>query len=217
MKNIFRDNSFFLLPYLLFLIWGSILFGLYDKAQIHLLLNSFHNSFGDAVFPYVTYLGDGTTVVIAFILLMFVKYRFAFLLALSNLFSAGVTQLLKHTLFADVVRPKEYFKNMLDIHYVEGVENYLYNSFPSGHTTAAFTTFFCFALMTENKLIKLFMFLAALIIGFSRIYLSQHFLQDVYAGSLIGVSVSLLVYSFAQNNKKLNSAFWMDKSLYRRD
>jgi len=193
------------------------MFGMYDKAQIHLLLNSVHNALGDAVFPYITYIGDGVTVVIAVILLLLVKYRFALLLAVANVLSAGLTQLLKHTIFADVVRPKEYFKNMLDIHYVEGVENYLYNSFPSGHTTAAFTTFFCFALMTENKVMKTLMFFIALTIGFSRIYLSQHFLQDVYAGSLIGVSVSILVYSFIQNNQKLNSAKWIDKSLYKRD
>jgi len=193
------------------------MFGMYDKAQIHLLLNSFHNAFGDTVFPYITYIGDGVTVVIAVILLLLVKYRFALLLAVANVLSAGLTQLLKHTIFADVVRPKEYFKNMLDIHYVEGVENYLYNSFPSGHTTAAFTTFFCFALMTENKFLKTLMFFIALTIGFSRIYLSQHFLQDVYAGSLIGVSVSMLVYSFIQNNKKLNASAWIDKSLYKRD
>jgi|SRR5688572_27820413 len=177
------------------------------------MLNSYHNAWGDKIFPYVTYLGDGVTVVLAFILLLLVKYRFAFLLAVSNLLSAGITQLLKHTIFADVVRPKEYFKNMLDIHYVEGVENYLYNSFPSGHTTAAFTTFFCFALMTENKLIKLLMFFVAMGIGFSRIYLSQHFFNDVYAGSLIGVSISTLVYSYTVNSKRLNSAGWIDRSL----
>lgn len=191
------------------------MFGLYDKAEIHLLLNRFHGTAGDQLFPYITWLGDGIMVVLAVLLLLFVKYRFAILLAAANLLAAGITQLLKHTLFADVVRPKEYFKNILDIHYVEGVENYLYNSFPSGHTTAAFATFFCFALMAENKLAKLVFFLFAMTTGFSRIYLSQHFLQDVYAGSLIGVSISALVYTLMAQNKKLNAASWPERSLLK--
>ena len=217
MNNFFGKNSAFLIPYVLFLIAGSILFGLYSKAEIHLMLNSRHNAFGDFFFPYITYLGDGVTVIAAVMLLLLVRYRFALLLALSNLLSAGITQLLKHTLFADVVRPKEYFKNILDIHYVEGVENYLYNSFPSGHTTAAFTTCFCISLMTENRLLKFLMFVMALTIGFSRVYISQHFFNDIYAGSLIGVSATMVVYAFIRKSSRINSLSWIDSALTKRN
>jgi membrane-associated phospholipid phosphatase len=40
---------------------------------------------------------------------------------------------------------------------------------------------------------------AAALVGFSRIYLAQHFLTDVLAGSLIGVAGGLLCAYLARN------------------
>ena len=34
----------------------------------------------------------------------------------------------------------------------------------------------------------------AILVGYSRIYLSQHFFEDVYAGSIIGVVITIIVY-----------------------
>ena len=34
----------------------------------------------------------------------------------------------------------------------------------------------------------------ACLVAFSRVYLSQHFLIDIFAGSMIGVSVTLTLY-----------------------
>jgi len=42
----------------------------------------------------------------------------------------------------------------------------------------------------------------AILVAYSRIYLSQHFLTDVLAGSLIGVSIAMIVYYVF--NTKLN-------------
>jgi len=216
MKKLIGANSPFLIPYFTFLIIAGFIILIYPKGEIHLYLNQFHNNFGDYFFYNATYAGDGLAVVGMGFLLCFFKYRFAILVALSNIASSLFTQLLKHTVFSDIVRPKKFFESTDQLNLIPWVENYLYNSFPSGHTTAAFTTFFCLALIIENKLLKFLMLVIALTIGFSRIYLSQHFLNDVYAGSLIGVTTSILVFYYLVFSEKSMKLLWMEKSFLKK-
>jgi len=95
--------------------------------------------------------------------------------------------------------------------FVEGVENWLYNSFPSGHTTSAFATFFCLALFTNDHLNKFIFFMIALAVAYSRVYLSQHFFDDIYAGSLVGFMCVTITYLFFIRSKKK----WMDNALLK--
>lgn len=166
------------------------------KAEKHLEFNSFHNSFFDSFFYYFTFLGDGITATLVVLILAVINFRNALFVGVANIIAALITQLLKHTLFADVVRPKKFFEGMHDLYFVPGVDNYLYNSFPSGHSTCAFSLYLALALIVEQKIYKLIFCVVAFLVGYSRIYLSQHFFEDVYAGSLIGVSITLIVYYF---------------------
>lgn len=209
MRIIFRNNFLLLFPYLLFLLAGAFLILANTKSETHLEFNRFHNSFFDIFFSYITYLGDGFSALIAFIILLVVRLRFALLVAFANILSATITQTLKHTLFSDVVRPKKFFEGIHDIYLVPGVDNHLYNSFPSGHSTCAFALYFSIGMIVENKWLKLFCFVLALIVGYSRIYLSQHFFQDVYVGSLIGVVSTIIIYILINGS----NAEWMDRSL----
>ncbi len=209
MKAIFKTNTFFLFPYFIFIVLGAFLLLLNTKIELHLTFNSFHNRFFDTCFTYITYLGDGVIVVLSLVILCAVKYRYAIIVGLSNFIASLITQVLKQTIYADVVRPKKFFEGIHELYLVPDVENHLYNSFPSGHTTCAFSLYLALAFITENKFLKLFLFTIALLTGYSRIYLSQHFFEDVYAGSIIGVSVTLVVYYFIQ---KTNRSF-MDRSL----
>jgi membrane-associated phospholipid phosphatase len=47
--------------------------------------------------------------------------------------------------------------------------------------------------------------LIAIITAYSRIYLSQHFLQDVVAGSLLGVITSSVIYYVLAKKKWVNT------------
>jgi membrane-associated phospholipid phosphatase len=194
LKAIVKSNLSFLLPYAAFLLLGSILMLLVTKTSIHLHFNAFHNSFFDSFSTLVTNLGEGTIVVLIFIILLAVKFRYALIIGLSNIISALITQGLKHTIFSDALRPKKFFEGIHDLYFVPGVENWEYNSFPSGHTTCAFALYCSLALITENRFYKVFLFFVALTVGYSRIYLSQHFFEDVYAGSMIGVITSFVVF-----------------------
>jgi membrane-associated phospholipid phosphatase len=151
--------------------------------------------------------------VLVVIILLAIKYKYAFIVGISNIISALITQTLKQTVFAHAVRPKKFFEGIHDLYFVPGVENYLYNSFPSGHSTCAFSLYFALALLVKNKILKLLFFIVALLIGYSRIYLSQHFFEDVYAGSIIGVTTTIIVYYFIQNFIQKNNNSWIEQSL----
>ena len=209
MKAILKNNLSFLLPYFVFLLIGAVIIFVNSKAETHLRINSFHNSFFDILNTYTTYLGDGFTATLLILMMLGVKYRYFIIAALANLLSAGITQGLKQFVFDDVVRPKKFFEGLQQLYFVPGIDNHMYNSFPSGHTTCAFALYFSFALMIENRFYKVLLLLLALMTAYSRVYLSQHFFEDVYAGSIIGVSVTLVVFYFIQ---KKNHP-WMEKSL----
>lgn len=209
MKAFLKNNFSFLFPYQLFLLFGIILIAVNSKAEKHIEFNAFHNSFFDTFFYYFTYLGDGVTALLVVILLLTVKYKYALFVGLSNIISALITQFLKHEVFDNVVRPKKYFEGIHDLYFVPGVDNYLYNSFPSGHSTCAFSLYFGLSLIVKNNFLKFLFFVMAILVGYSRIYLSQHFFEDVYAGSLIGVSITMAVYYFTN---KINKN-WAELSL----
>ena len=209
MKAILKNNLSFLFPYFLFLLIGAIIIFVNSKAETHLFFNSFHNSFLDLLNTYTTYLGDGFTAALLILMMVAVKYRYFIILAFANLISALIAQGLKHFVFDDVVRPKKFFEGIQDLYFVPGIENHMFNSFPSGHTTCAFALYMSFALIVKNRFYKLSFLILGLLTGYSRIYLSQHFFEDVYAGSIIGVSTSILVFYFVQRKNHP----WMENSV----
>lgn len=148
-------------------------------------------------------------VLLTVIILSAVKYRYAVIVGLSNIIASIITQALKQTVFNEVVRPKKFFEGIQDLYFVPGVENHLYFSFPSGHATCAFSLYFALALLVKNKALELSLFFVALLVGYSRIYLSQHFFEDVYAGSLIGICITFIVYYLIQKSNRN----WMNGSL----
>ena len=66
------------------------------------------------------------------------------------------------------------------------------NSFPSGHSCAAFAFGVAVALTAPRKWMKAAALAAAALMAFSRLYVGVHFPSDVLAGSLIGAVCGLL-------------------------
>ena len=65
-------------------------------------------------------------------------------------------------------------------------------SFPSGHSSYAFTFFAIILFITKSKSLKIFTGVLAFLIAFSRLYLYVHFPTDVIVGSLIGFLLGVL-------------------------
>jgi membrane-associated phospholipid phosphatase len=106
-------------------------------------------------------------------------------------------------------RPGVFLDQMPDLHLVPGVELYHHFSFPSGHTATAFTILLLTGLITKKRWVSFILVWLACIAGFSRVYLSQHFLEDVLAGSLIGLFSALFFYWYFQGMNR----HWLDKSI----
>jgi membrane-associated phospholipid phosphatase len=209
MMKLLKENRWFLIPHSIFILISLVFIFTFPKGTIHIYLNSFHSPFFDNFFKYVTNLGDGWSIPLFVILMLFIRYRQTMLLVLVYALSGLLTQLLKRAFFADVARPTRYLEGTADLHLVPGVDQLCCHSFPSGHSTTAFGVMICFALILKNKYLKLLSFFVALIIAYSRVYLSQHFLVDILAGSVIGVITGLVLYQLMMN-LQWN---WLDRNL----
>lgn len=202
-------------PYTILFVASITLLCLYPKAELHLMLNNCHTPMGDTFVRLYSQLAEWPLYVIAALPLLFKRWRLTVWYAVSELTSATIVWVLKQIFHAP--RPATYFENISDavLPVVEGVRLHHSNSFPSGHTATFFVFFtFCALLLANHynthkvngrltttwRHLSMFLLLAAAALGgYSRIYLSQHFLSDVCIGSLIGVIVPTLLFAFYSN------------------
>lgn len=192
-KKILKDNLIFIIPWVSILLFALIIILKYNKFELHLLLNSFHGPVLDSFFKVITELGNGLTLLIVFLIMLFFNIRNALFIGLSGLFSGMLTQFFKRLVFVDYMRPSAFLEKMSSLQLVEGVNFHQAFSFPSGHTTSVFALFFALSLLTKNKILKILCLVVSIIVAFSRVYLSQHFLNDIVAGSVVGVIITFVV------------------------
>jgi membrane-associated phospholipid phosphatase len=192
MKSLY--SSIFFWGVFVFWMTGFVLVLNTNQLELHKHLNGFNNSFFDVVVPYATYLGDGIFAILLVVILYFVQKKYSLILLLSFLISSGIAQFLKHVVFPNVMRPIHYFQNDVCFHLVKGVVMHSQNSFPSGHATTCFAIFTTLVLFwKENLRLQAIFAICAILFALTRVYLSQHFLEDVLAGSFIGTFTALLI------------------------
>lgn len=174
----------------------------FDKASLHLYLNRCHQPALDFIFRYYTLLAEfGPWIVAA--ALLFYKAGSAVYVVSAELLAGAVTQIVKNIVQAP--RPKTFFniaENPDILPLVDGVSLHSSFSFPSGHTTTFFALATVLILVFNSRLssqwarglMQCGLLLFALLGAYSRIYLSQHFCEDVFAGSLIGFTIATLLY-----------------------
>jgi len=192
LKQISNAKSF-IITSLIFVLIGGLLLMTQDKIEIHLSINEKHNLFLDYFFSFWTHLGDGLFTFAAVVIIglfAFKTYRYStFALGISTLVLAGaLSQLLKRVVFDDALRPKELI-GAEKLYFVPGIDVHSLLSFPSGHAAAgfAFMGFVACLFFSKNKFAQLLLAITAVLIGYSRMYLSQHFLEDVVAGAILGI------------------------------
>ncbi|MBR9859547.1 phosphatase PAP2 family protein, partial [bacterium] len=91
-----------------------------------------------------------------------------------------------------IKRPAASFEEELIV--VHGTDLHKHHSFPSGHTTAAFCMFGFLALSMRSRAWKVCGILVGVSVGLSRMFLGQHYPEDVLAGAILGTVVVTLVY-----------------------
>ncbi|MBY0425832.1 MAG: phosphatase PAP2 family protein [Cytophagales bacterium] len=175
-----------------------------------LWFNERYTTIGNFLFKYLTHFGDGLFSIAVCIVFLFIRYYWSWIIFLSYGISSLTTQFLKKVVFSDMPRPKAYFGSDVPLNFVEGVEIYSYNSFPSGHTTSAFALACILSLLFPKKWATTLWVTLAILAALSRMYLAQHFVEDTLSGCLIGTITAAWVYYWQEKNSKWKS---MTKSI----
>ena len=193
--DLLRKNRFYFVLYLLALVVVGGLQLLYSQEQLMQWVNVRNNQFGDYLFPYITYMGDGAFSVIVCLILLMYKWRVGLMAFASFALSGLMSLFLKTVVYPNSPRPLKFFEHSTyEYHIIKGLNIYSYNSFPSGHTTTAFALFSLLAFLDYQKNRACFWLLLGVLTGYSRVYLFQHFVEDAYAGSLVGTLSSVVIY-----------------------
>jgi membrane-associated phospholipid phosphatase len=214
LRGFLKDNFLILLLYLLAAGTAATYIFFYDKTAISLYINRFvGNRMADAFFYYITYFGDGRMAGLILLGILLYNVRLGIYALFSFLSATIIATSLKYLYFDDVHRPF-YVYQYIERHavtYVEGVDLHIHNSFPSGHATQVFAILMCVAFVSQKQYVKVLLFFLAFLTSLSRVYLSQHWLADITAGSFIGLLFSVIYYYvFIYRNKfqKLNRSLF---------
>lgn len=178
----------------------AILFLLLNgKEAAFLSSDTYHPFYLNVFFINYTFMGDGFFAIclVAVIIYYFKKRKLGFALLYSFLISGLAVQIIKN--LVNSTGPKLYFEAGTYLNFINGVTPGGHAGFPSGHTATAFAIATVLVLMIRKRKLQLLILLAAVLIGYSRIYLAQHFLQDIIVGALLGTVSGILSFYLVQN------------------
>jgi len=194
-KLLYNENRLFFIGFILFAIAGSFILIFFSKADGFFLLNPYHSAATNFIFIYLTYLGDGFFCVGIALLLFLLKKRYLSLMIFSSYLLSGIiAQVLKSYILE--ARPALFLKDSGYKYFIEHVTLHNFHAFPSGHTASAFALAAVLAFNAKNKNNSIWFLIGAMLVGYSRIYLAQHFMDDVLAGAIIGFVSAIMCWVF---------------------
>lgn len=197
-------NPYFLYPFVLWVLIGGFALVFFSRQNLFAVVNTNNTDFLDVTMVWITKMGEGVFGVFILILLLGLKsfrnWWYFSAAAFCNIIPALLTQGVKSAVNAP--RPLNYFKEVTWLHHLPEWDRLMERSFPSGHTCAAFSLFcfLAFILVPRYKWAGFVFFVFALAVGYSRIYLAQHFFLDVYVGSVIGVILPIIVVALMRRH-----------------
>ena len=196
-----RQNKIYFAGLLFILLFGVLFLLINGKAASFISLNAYHPFLLNAFFINYTFIGDGifALCLMAAIFFYYKRKQQGLALLYSFLISGLIVQVIKN--LVDSPRPRLFFEAGQYLHFIDGVSLANNSSFPSGHTATAFAIATVMALMMKDKTWQLLILFAAVLVGYSRIYLAQHFLLDVIIGGVIGSASGVLAVYLATNIK----------------
>lgn len=207
MNNFLRDKRVSIICHCMMAVLVLPYILMYKKTDTLLFINSHHQADLDLIMYHITRLPELAFIVFVIVLGVFAEKRtlVSILLALSV---CGLSILLfKEVIFPDIHRPYHWLNGQhIAFHQVKGIHLHSNGSFPSGHTMSAFCALALIGFISKNGWVQFLMFLLACLSGYSRVYVAQHYLTDVYAGALIGYTIALLFTFIAA--KGFKTPYW---------
>jgi membrane-associated phospholipid phosphatase len=204
LNRIIKEQQNYLLALTVLLGIAVLLLFNLNKGDELKFFSQNRNQIGNTFFTLSNYLGEAYLYVIVSLIFFFRKnWVKGILVVLTGFTAMLLSQFLKN--YFGHERPLIYFKETLKqpdlLTPVPGIElvNSYTSSFPSGHTTAAFALFGLLAFFTPKSTEKTIWLIPATMAGVSRIYLGQHFLEDVIAGAVLGSLIAIFLFAIHQS------------------
>lgn len=201
--TLLRSNSIFLSLSLVLIVALGLALLYVPKGDLHLLLCDRHTPARDIFYRYYTQVAEWFPYALCAAILLFGRLGDGLFASACQAFSALTTQLIKHILVAP--RPLTWFsEHMPDVQLplTDGVTMNYWLSFPSGHTTSFFALALALSILLSIRipkipgiLVQIVLFALAVLGGYSRIYLSQHFAADVFGGMIVGCLITIVCYA----------------------
>jgi membrane-associated phospholipid phosphatase len=204
MLKIIENNKIFFRFYFAFFILYFIIQINTNQADVVLYFSKHRQPFFDYLFNFITRLGEELAfVALALFFLLKKNYKMGLKIALTGIVVIIPVAILKEW-FAHP-RPVTVFEQMgifSSINLPQGYDILRgYNSFPSGHSAAAFALWTILALNIKKVKGQLIFLSIAILVALSRVYLLCHFPEDTLFGSTIGISIALIIqYFFIKQN-----------------
>jgi undecaprenyl-diphosphatase len=157
-------------------------------------INHFHFRWLDTVMLPITYCGDGTVLFIIALGVWRVRGLRKFVYVVLILISVEIlVEIIKH--FFPLPRPSAVFS---DIHILGPILKA--RSFPSGHVASTFglVSF----LSGEFPKLETLLWVVAILVGFSRIYVGAHFPADILFGAGLGYMVAKIYVTIWEDRTK---------------
>jgi len=216
LKNIIKSKGFkwFLILYGVFFVVGCLIILLTKRGDVLLFINSLSIPELDLIVLFITNLGLGSYLAVLALSLVFIRIRYAFTGLLNLALISVFTNLLKKTMVDVWQRPLYFFMYDDFSRYIDLAEINYYFTFPSGHTMAIFGTMAILSFFAEKRWAAILFFFGALLVGFSRIYLLQHFFIDVFAGAFVGVLSTAIILWLTESKFRFLKNRTFDHSIF---
>lgn len=199
MREIYLSNKYFINTSLFIFSIGLLMFGIEGKELSFFAINHQRSDFLDFIMPYITFIGDGWFAVFAILLCSFAPLKIQIQLLITWFITFILVITIKHTVFVDFNRPVSYFYDHPEkVIFVKNMVIHSSQSFPSGHTASAFAVLGSLAFLFNSRYIKIILALVAALVGISRVYLGQHFFEDILVGCMLGLVSLILVPLFCK-------------------
>lgn len=195
-SGFFYKRRYLYITWLIWIVGGLVWTLLTNREDAILWMNNTYNGVNVPIFTFLTRLAEWIGFVFPLLYLVIFK---SIRVQLGYIMVAAITLIFvwffKHIVFPDAIRPIVYLESLnLELANDSGVPLNRKFSFPSGHTSAGFAYFFFIALIASRRRVSLLFLGLAMLVGISRVFLAQHFVTDVIAGSILGVLIASSVY-----------------------